>query len=197
MTTNYCETIDLINRLVAEGATPTGSDQVVMEQVIEGVSRWIEAYCGRRFYPTTETRYYTAMFGDELFVEDLISLTSLQTDEGGDRTYEYTWAATDYDLLPDDAALTLELHGDLHDAGGELQLPGRDPEGREDRGELGLRNAGPGAGAEACLIQAARVFKRKDAPFGVTGIADLGELRMISELDPDVEAMLAPLRRLV
>ena len=64
-------------------------------------------------------------------------------------------------------------------------------------GSWGYATLVPAQVREACLIQAARVFKRKDAPFGVTGIADLGELRMISKLDPDVEAMLAPLRRLV
>ena len=198
VTTNYVEISEMIVRLVAEGATPTGSDQVVMENVIEGASRAIEVYCGRRFYPATETRYYTAAFSDELFIDDLISVTTLQTDEDGDRTYEITWATTDYDLLPDNAALTLEPYTLICTApDGRYSFPAGIRKGVKIAGSFGYAALIPAQVREACLIQAVRLFKRKDAPFGVAGNAELGELRVISKLDPDVEMMLAPLRRLV
>lgn len=48
----------------------------------------------------------------------------------------------------------------------------------------------------ACLLQAARVFKRRDAPFGVAGSPEMGnELRLLPKLDPDVEVMCADYRR--
>lgn len=49
----------------------------------------------------------------------------------------------------------------------------------------------PAAVHEACLLQASRLFKRRDAPFGVAGSPDLGsELRLLAKVDPDVSVML-------
>jgi hypothetical protein len=43
----------------------------------------------------------------------------------------------------------------------------------------------------AALLQATRLFKRKEAPFGVAGSLELGsELRLLAKLDPDVEMLL-------
>ena len=54
----------------------------------------------------------------------------------------------------------------------------------------------PGPVVEACGIQAARVFKRKDAPFGVVGTVDSG-FYSVRTLDPDVTQLLSPYRHLV
>jgi hypothetical protein len=44
---------------------------------------------------------------------------------------------------------------------------------------------------EAALLQASRLFKRRDAPFGVAGSPDLGsEIRLLAKVDPDVAVML-------
>lgn len=46
---------------------------------------------------------------------------------------------------------------------------------------------------EATLLQASRLFKRRDAPFGVAGSPDLGsEIRLLAKVDPDVAVMLKP-----
>lgn len=48
----------------------------------------------------------------------------------------------------------------------------------------------------AALIQASRLMKRRDAPFGVAGSPELGnELRLLEKLDPDVAVMVADYRR--
>lgn len=45
---------------------------------------------------------------------------------------------------------------------------------------------------EACLLQASRLLKRRDAPFGVAGSPDLGsEIRLLAKVDPDVAVMLS------
>lgn len=64
------------------------------------ISRAIDQWTVRRFYPILEKRYFSAVDGLSLFVGDLFSITTLKTDEDADRTYETTWAATDYDLMP-------------------------------------------------------------------------------------------------
>lgn len=44
---------------------------------------------------------------------------------------------------------------------------------------------------QAALLQASRLFKRQDAPFGVAGSPDLGsEIRLLAKVDPDVAVML-------
>jgi hypothetical protein len=49
---------------------------------------------------------------------------------------------------------------------------------------------------QACLLQASRLHKRRDAPFGVAGSPDMGsELRLLAKVDPDVEVMLRAYRR--
>lgn len=51
----------------------------------------------------------------------------------------------------------------------------------------------PATIVEATLLQASRLFKRRDAPFGVAGSPDLGsEIRLLAKVDPDVAVMLRP-----
>ena len=47
----------------------------------------------------------------------------------------------------------------------------------------------------ACKIQAARLFVRKQSPFGIAGSVELGTVRLNSRLDPDVEMLLKTYRR--
>jgi hypothetical protein len=76
------------------------SDDLVLEDLIEQASRVIDGHCKRRFWAAAETRYFMAMQPGVLFTGDLLSVTSLKTDQTGDRVYENTWANTDYDLEP-------------------------------------------------------------------------------------------------
>ena len=83
-------------------STDTGDDSVI-EDIIEGISRQIDTYCGRVFFVTTATaRYFRADEGGLLFIDDVASTTgfAIATDDDGDGVYENTWAATDYNLLP-------------------------------------------------------------------------------------------------
>ena len=47
----------------------------------------------------------------------------------------------------------------------------------------------------ACLIQSIRLFKRKDAPFGVVGPNEFGQSTILVKFDPDVQMLLDPYRR--
>jgi hypothetical protein len=55
----------------------------------------------------------------------------------------------------------------------------------------------PAAVRQACLIQATRIYKRRDAPFGVTGSAEMGTLQILGRIDPDVASLLSGLMRMV
>lgn len=50
--------------------------------------------------------------------------------------------------------------------------------------------------AQATMLQAARYWKRKDAPFGVAGVGALGQVVSIGTIDPDIQMLLFPVRRL-
>lgn len=54
----------------------------------------------------------------------------------------------------------------------------------------------PAPVVEALLIQAVRLFKRKDTPFGVVGGSDLSAPMNIPALDPDVKRLLGPYTRM-
>jgi hypothetical protein len=48
----------------------------------------------------------------------------------------------------------------------------------------------------ATKIQAARLFIRRQSPFGIAGTPELGTVRLSAKLDPDVQALIAPFRKL-
>ncbi len=49
---------------------------------------------------------------------------------------------------------------------------------------------------QACLLQASRLFWRRNAPAGVAGSPEAGsEVRLLARIDPDVAVMLRPYRR--
>ena len=94
----YCTLTDIKNRHSLT-VTDTTRDAGI-EQMIEAASRWIDNQTGRQFYSQIATRYFTAECETRCSVTDLLTVTSLKTDDSGDRTYSDTWATTDYDLMP-------------------------------------------------------------------------------------------------
>jgi hypothetical protein len=68
--------------------------------LLEDVSRWIDNYCNRKFYVLEATRRFDGRGGRELTLPDLMSVTSLKTDEDQDRVFEVTWGSGDYLLYP-------------------------------------------------------------------------------------------------
>ncbi|OQB25098.1 MAG: hypothetical protein BWY10_02526 [Chloroflexi bacterium ADurb.Bin180] len=182
-----------MTELKARLAISDSTDDVMLDNALAAASRWIDLYCGRRFDYTTETRYYTAEEGDLLRVDDLVSVSSLTTDEDEDRTYETTWTTNDYDLMPANAALENRPYTTLEVSPiGSYAFP---------TGAKGVKLVGvfgwpavPGPVKEATLLLAAGLFKRKDAIFGVLGTVDTGMVR-IAGLDAQVQQMLMPYRK--
>lgn len=168
------------------------TDDAVIEQVVEDVSRAVDDICGRTFYAATQTRVFTPTNARELIVGDLLTVTTLKTDQDGDRVYETTWATTDFDLGPENAPYLVPPSA--------YYWISVAPQGRysfplgvrtvEIVGSWGAAATVPGPVREATLIQAIRLYKRKDAPFGVMGSAEMGQLQVLPKLDPDVKLLL-------
>ena len=89
--------------------TGTGDD-AQYRRVLEAVSLQLDAFMRRTFRTYLATYYFTPRSSRRVLLDaeelglGLLSVTTLKTDEDGDRTYETTWATTDYDLFPLNAA---------------------------------------------------------------------------------------------
>lgn len=185
ITNGYATLAGLRARLGITGVSDT-NDDAVLEAVIESVSRAIDDFTGRRFYAATQTRYYTARKSRRLLVDDLLSITTIKTDDDADGTYETTWAATDYHLAPYNAQLDspaqpywcIEVS-----EGGDYDFPIGLRRGVQIVGSWGFSATTPDTVEQACLFQAAHEFRSQQMPLGVSGA---GSLRVSDEFANDV-----------
>lgn len=192
----YTDLIKLKSRL---GITDETEDDV-LEAIVESVSRAIDGETDRQFYAATQTRYYTALSSACLLVDDLLSVTTLKTDDDGDGVHETTWAATDYLLAPYNAVLAstpgpywrVELG-----VGGTRWLPVGVRRGVEIVGSWGYSATPPRAVASACLFQAALELRSSYAPAGSSGSGDTAQDIRLTGLHPVTRRLLEPYRRAV
>lgn len=80
-------------------------DDAPLDAMIEAASRLIDVHCGRSFddaATTATARVFSARYGDLLVCDDISSTDGLvvETDSGGDGTFDQTWSASDYQLEP-------------------------------------------------------------------------------------------------
>jgi hypothetical protein len=178
------------------------TDDVTLQLALDAAGAQVDQYCDRSFGADADvtTRLYSPTVTGTLDVDPISTATGLvvATDDNGDGTFETTWAiGTDFRLDPVNAAALGEPWTRLVALGPRWfpMLPYRP--GVSVMAKFGWPGAAAPAGVkEATLIQAARLWKRKDAPFGVAGSVEFGsELRLLAKLDPDVESLLRPYRR--
>lgn len=185
-------------------------DDTVLNIVNEAISEAINGYCGRRFWvdESPVARVFKADDPVELNVPDFTDADSLivETDDNADGTYETTWSPADYQLEPLNADVLGRPWRQIIAIDARIWPTGVWLAGspfRHASYPTRLRRACvritakwgwpavPASVKEAQLLQAARIFARKDAPFGTAGSAELGVIRMLaSRLDPDTKVML-------
>ena len=179
-------------------------DDVEIAAVLDSVTRWIDEYCDRHFWQdgtggSPVARVFAPCNGRVLdfgSFNDLVSVSTVKTDEDGDGTFETTWAATDYELQPVNRP-TGRPYTRLEAIAGRLfPVPYSRGSGATHRvqisGVWGWASV-PGPVYQACRLQAHRMLKRRFSPEGVSGFDELGVVR-VSRLDPDVQASLDPYR---
>ena len=194
--TTYCSIPEARARLGIVNAMDTGDDGKLVS-IIDAVSALIDNYCGRRFYADADdvTRYFTAEYSDHLDADDLVSVTTLAIDNGS-RTWPTTWLAADYDLTPHNAVLDGRPYAAIESTpSGRFSFPVGVAKSVKVVGKWGWP-AIPAPIREACLLQVERLFKRGDAIFGVAGSGELGQMVVISSLDPDVKLLLSGYKKL-
>jgi hypothetical protein len=190
-TNGYCSLAEFRAQFYDQNQTAYTTDDTAICAVITAVSRAIDAYCGRTFYARTETRYFDVPGDRELRVDDdLLTVTTLTN---GDAT---AIASSDYDLIPKNLTpkygIRLKASSSVS---WELSTTTYDEIAITVAGTWGYSATAPADVKQACIIQSMRIFKRKDAPFGIAGAAEMGQSIVIPKLDPDVGLILAPYRR--
>jgi len=171
-------------------ATDTADDDDLQDAIL-AASRAVEGDCQRHFYRVTETRTLEPTGRHRLRLGaymDLVSVTTLATDPGGDGTFETVWAAGDYQLLCADdtpntnAAPEPRPYRRIKAVGAQtFPAPRGWGAARTDLVQVaGVWGwpAVPDRIRRAARMAAAEAFKLRDAPFGVAGFGELGLIRV-------------------
>jgi hypothetical protein len=195
ITNAYCTLAELKAALRVQDAI----DDSLLELAIESASREIDGYCERMFYSTSATRVYAPDSVYTLNTDDIVSVTTLKTSADG-VTYNTTWTTSDYQLEPlNGVAGGLVTPYTRIRAVGNYLLPAW-ATGTMYALEASVQIVGvfgwsaiPTAIRQATVILAMRIFKRLDAPLGMIS-NDMGSMR-VGRFDPDVEALVAPYRK--
>jgi len=179
----------------------TAAETTMLEELAEAVSRKIDRECGfplRQFYQSSANtaRYFTSDDGAELVIPDLVSIDTngLTTDADGDRTYETTWATTDYDLEPFNASEYDEPYTYIHvTPTGRYSFPTH-AKGVKITGTWGWP-AVPRETSGACMLESKRAWQQAQSPSGVISSDELGRFMIEPELHPKTLALIGTLRR--
>jgi len=150
-------------------------------------SRSLEEYCERVFWRTLpEARVFDAekVFRLDLPIwSELVSVTAIATDANSDGTWETTWTAADYQLLPLNPGAAPEPRSyDTIEAIGTKQFPVLTQVGqRHGRTQVtGVWGwaAVPYGIRMAAAVLASEAFRLRDAPFGIASFGEWGAIRV-------------------
>jgi hypothetical protein len=200
-TNAYVELEEFKSTAELTGKTFADGDILV---ALVAASRGIDDALGRRFYAdvdAAQVRYYTPLVADRLWTDDIVTLTELATDPGGDGTYEDVWTLnTDFTLGPLNAAADGKpyTHIDVH-PGSSLYLPCSVPRSVKVTGKFGWA-APPAAVKTLTRLVAARLLKRtREAPLGFVELGVDGAAVRASSYarDPDYNFLIGGLDRSV
>lgn len=200
--TNGYTTLDDFKAYLFPGGNAGDDEDLMIEAAIESASRAIDAYCGRRFYSDTAAtaRVYFATDTIYLPVDDFSTTTGLivATDTGDNGTYDLTWTITT-DYLADPPNTENGGIGGLPYTGIRAVYTRRFPiVGLRPRVQVTAKwgfSAVPEPVAQACLIKAARIYRRAQTPEGFSAGEAFGAVRVSSREDPDMVLLLGPYRR--
>jgi hypothetical protein len=204
ITNGYCSLADV----KAAARITDDIDDTLLELSIESASREIDSYTERVFYQTGSegTPVARVYVPQDLYVvetDDIISVTTLKTDSNGDGTFDTTFDTSDFQLEPlNGLAGGIDTPYTRIRAVGTYLWPTYEPR-NVDANQASVQVTGvfgfatvPTAVRQACILSALRQYKRYESPTGVLGFSDLGAVRVGTKLDPDVERMIQPYRKL-
>lgn len=174
-----------------------GIDDPMLEMAIESASRQIDSYTERYFYNAgTAVKLFSPLDNYVCPTEDFITLTKVETSEDGE-SWDTEWAATDWQAEPLNGR-----SGGLVTSYTQIRaidsylFPYRNGEATARLTGTWGWSAVPIAITQATIILASRIFKRLDSPLGIIS-NDLGSMRVGFRLDPDVQHLIDPYRKIL
>lgn len=169
------------------GITDSNEDTEIA-LAVSVASRMVDGFCHRQFGSSAgEVREYPIM-GRTVSIDDYVSATEVAVRPEWGTTTTALVAGEGYRFEPmnassDGSPFTRVALAAAQD--GVLRVTGT----------LGWSSV-PDVVEQATLIQALRIYRRSDAPFGIAGSPEAGtELRLLARVDPDVQVMLVPYKR--
>lgn len=173
------------------------SDDLEMADALESASRVIDRTAQRQFgqVASAEPRTYGGGWSRvrgayKVEIDDVQDLTGFVVTISG-----ATVAASNYQLLPFNAAEEGRPYETILVESLTTPTVGTGPSTVDITGLWGW-TAVPQAIKQACLLQAHRFLRRRDAPFGIAGSPDTGsEMRLLERMDPDVAVTVKRYRR--
>lgn len=187
----YC-TVDDVK---GQADIPDSLDDTRVQLAIDAATELIDGHTHRHFNVVDTgtsshktTRLYAAAGPTLVQLDDVVQVDLVETRSAPGASY-VTVDADDYALEPENAAADSWPFETLH------RLAGR---GLWPSGRSGVRVSGffgwaatPNSVKQACVFQAVRWLKRKDAPFGIASLGlDEPGMRLLAKLDADVQVML-------
>lgn len=176
--------------------TADTSRDTLLSQALSTASRGIDRTTGRRFYLDSSAvqrtyrpsgRVVFEVDGEVLLTDDIGSTTGLIVETGSGSTWT---AVTGYETVPDNALADGRPITGLRRPNGIWTWQASSTTRVRVTARFGWP-AIPDDVVQATLIQAARLYRRKDSPEGVTGSAEWGVVRL-SRRDPDVWNLIEP-----
>ena len=196
---DYCT----LSELKASLRIQDNVDNGLLSQAITSASGWVDGYCERTFEAAgtaaTARDFIPAGRFEVLPIDDAAAITSVAIDDDLDGSFATTLRTVDWQAEP------------LNSRAGGLSLPYMRLRPLEDgywpldvfehRATVRVTarwgwSATPEGVKQATILQAARIFTRLSSPLGIAGFGDMGVVRVSRFIDPDVEALLHPYRRM-
>lgn len=168
------------------------NDDTAIAAAVTMVSRAIDLYTGTTFgvSTTTSARTYYPTDCYEVWVDRFDSTTGLVVKTGTDGS---TWTAvtsTDVVSWPPNAPSLGMAYCRLIIPTGVLPTGYARPT-VQVTAAWGFAST-PEPVKEAALLEACRLFRRKDSPDGIAGQSEFGVVRVARSMDPDARMLLAP-----
>ena len=200
-TCHYCTTADVKSRLGAQWTSGTTYDEE-LETDIEEASRlidlekgWEECHYSASDLATV-TRYYDGLGGTEQEIDRFLddAAFAVAVDDDADGVYTAWVRNTDYITWP----YNLEYITELFLATGSTVSFTVAQRSVQVTGRLGAYSEPPAVVRKAAVIMVAKAYKRAMQAFQDTGaIEELGQLKYVLAIDPEVEKILSVLPRRV
>lgn len=172
-------------------------DDDFLELAINAASRQIDQVCERQFFSTTETRLFAPRDSFICEIDDLTTLTTLETSSSADGVFDVQWEPKDLQLEPlNSLAGGIPTPFTQIRAVDEYLFPTDNQEATvKVTGTFGFTPV-PDQVQQATVILAARLAERRFSPLGVAGFGDLGAVRVSRFLDGDVDNLISPFKKI-